>query len=46
MVSASGERGARNLMKIVGASTSDGDIWSGVGLVGTNHGAGVGAVVA
>ena len=46
IVSAYGDRGARNLMDIVGAPTSAGDIWSGLGLVGTDHGAGSGAAAA
>ena len=36
---ASGERGAHNLMDIIVAPIYAGDIWSGIGLVGTNHGA-------
>ena len=39
IVSESEERGACNLMDIVGASTSVGDIWLGIGLGGTVHGA-------
>ena len=34
------EQGARNLTEIVEAPTSVEDIWFGLGLVGTNHGAG------
>ena len=44
IVSASGERGACKLMEIVGTSTCVGDIWSGLGSVGTNTDAGTGAV--
>ena len=46
IVLASSEQGACNLMGIVGALTSVGDIWSGIGLVGTYHGAGAGATAA
>ena len=34
----SDEKVARNLMDIVGALTSIGYIWSGLGSVGTDHG--------
>ena len=44
--SASGEQGACNLIEIVGSPTYVGDIWSGIGLVGTDHGAGPGDVAA
>ena len=43
---ASGKRGARNLTEIVGDPTSVEDIWPGIGLVGTNHGARSGATAA
>ena len=45
-VLASGERGAWNLMEIVVAPPSVWDIWSGLGLVGTDHGTRVGAAAA
>ena len=43
---ASGKQGARNLTNIVGYPKSVEDIWSGLGLVGTNHGAGAGNAAA
>ena len=46
IVLASGEQGDFNLMEIFGAPKYVGKIWSGVGLVGTYHGAGAGDVAA
>ena len=43
--SASGERGAQKLTDIVRVLMSVEDIWSGIGLVGTNHGAAAAAAV-
>ena len=43
---ASGKQSARNLTNIVGYPKSVEDIWSGLGLVGTNHGAGAGNAAA
>ena len=43
---ASEEQGPRNLTEIVEAPTSVEDIWFGLGLVGTNHGAGAVSVAA
>ena len=46
IVSTYSEQGARNLMEIVGASTSARDMWLVIGLVGTDHGTGAGAAAA
>ena len=46
IVSASVKQGSRNLMDFVGALMSVGDIWLGVGSVGTDHGTRAGAAVA
>ena len=46
IVLASGEQGVPNLMDIVVALTSVGDIWSRLLSGGTNHGAGAGDAAA
>ena len=45
VTSESDDQGDHNLTDIVGAPASVEDIWSGLGLVGTNHGAGAGAAM-
>ena len=46
IVSAYDNQGYCTLMKTVGASTYFGYIWSGIGLVGTDHGTRAGAAAA